>query len=94
VVREGLPGGTRVTRIFHKNLDSQLSSLRIGLCFQINKFSCTPLFLLYRNIMTFDALLTNLRHPSTNWWKVNNNKNLIKFRLLFCLLRPLVVCFG
>jgi len=24
VVREGLPGGTRVTSIFHKSLDSQL----------------------------------------------------------------------
>jgi len=33
VVREGLPGGTRVTSIFYKNLDSQLSSLRIGVCF-------------------------------------------------------------
>jgi len=33
VVHEGLPGGTQVTSIFHKNWDSQLSSLRIGLCF-------------------------------------------------------------
>jgi len=31
---------------------------------------------LYRNIMIFDALLANLRHASTNWWKVNKNKNL------------------
>jgi len=23
--------------------------------------------------MTFDALLANLRHASTNWWKVNKN---------------------
>jgi len=27
--------------------------------------------------MTFDALVANLRHASTNWWKVNKNKNLI-----------------
>ena len=40
-------------------------------------FSCSLLFLLYRNIMTFDALLVNLRHASGNWWKLN--KNLIKF---------------
>jgi len=33
VVREGLPGGTRELPFFNKNLDSQLSSLRIGLCF-------------------------------------------------------------
>jgi len=37
------------------------------------------LFLLFRSIMTFDALLANLRHASTNWWNVNKNKNLIKF---------------
>jgi len=24
--------------------------------------------------MTFDALLANIRHVSTNWWKVNKNK--------------------
>jgi len=30
--------------------------------------------------MTFDALLANLHHASTNWWRVNKNKNLIKFR--------------
>jgi len=35
------------------------------------------LFLLYRNIMTFDALLPNLCHASTNWWKVNKHKNLV-----------------
>jgi len=29
--------------------------------------------------MTFDALLANLRHASTNWWKVNKNQNIIKF---------------
>jgi len=29
--------------------------------------------------MTIDALLANLRHASTNSWKVNKNKNLIKF---------------
>jgi len=29
--------------------------------------------------MTVDALLANLRHVSTNWWKVNKNKNLIEF---------------
>jgi len=32
-VRHSLPGGTRVTSIFHKSLDSQLFSLRFGLCF-------------------------------------------------------------
>ena len=41
------------------------------------------LFLLYRNIMTFDALLTNLRHASTNWWKANKNKNIVKFSWSF-----------
>jgi len=32
--------------------------------------------------MTFDALLANLRHASTNWWNVNKNKislNLVVF---------------
>ena len=29
--------------------------------------------------MTFDALLANLRHASTNWWKVNKYTNFIKF---------------
>jgi len=53
-----------------------LPSLRIGLSFQIIKLSCILPFLLYRNIMTFNALLANLRHASTNWLKVN--KNLIK----------------
>jgi len=33
----------------------------------------------YRNIVIFDALLANLRHASSNSWKVN--KNLIKFSL-------------
>jgi len=28
--------------------------------------------------MTFDALLANLRHASTNWWQVNK-KNHVKF---------------
>jgi len=36
------------------------------------------LFLWYRKIMTFDALLANLRHASTEWWEVIKNKNLIK----------------
>jgi len=36
--------------------------------------------------MTFDALLANLRHASTNWWKVNKNKNLIKFSYDLSLL--------
>jgi len=36
---------------FHKNLDSQLSNLRIGLCFSIKTFSCSLLFLLHRNVM-------------------------------------------
>jgi len=44
------------------------------------------LFLLYRNITTFDALLANLRHASTNWWKVNTNKNIIKFSCGLLLL--------
>jgi len=86
VVREGLPGGKRVTSIFHKNPDSQLCSLRIGLCFKINKFSCSLLFLLYRKIMTFDVLLANLRHASTDWWKVNKKKNLIKYSCGLLLL--------
>jgi len=29
--------------------------------------------------MTFDVLLANLRHASTNCWKVNKSKNLTKF---------------
>jgi len=41
------------------------------------------LFLLYRNIMTFNALLANLRHTSTNWWKVNKHKNIIIFSWSF-----------
>jgi len=32
--------------------------------------------------MTFDALLTNLRHASTNWWKEKKNKNLITFTVV------------
>jgi len=44
------------------------------------------LFLLYRNIMTFDALLPNLRHATTNWWKVNKYKYLIKFTCGLLLL--------
>jgi len=32
------------------------------------------LFLLYRNIISFDALLAHLRHASTNWWKVNKKQ--------------------
>jgi len=38
--------------------------------------------------MTFDVLLANLRHASTNLWTVNKKKNLIKFScglLLFFL---------
>jgi len=34
--------------------------------------------------MTFDALLANLRHASTNWWKVNIN--LTKFSCGLLLL--------
>jgi len=37
----------------------------------------------HRNIMTFDALLANLRHASTNWRKVNKNKNFINLVVLF-----------
>jgi len=33
VEHKGLPGGAQVTSIFHKNLDSQVSSLLIRLCF-------------------------------------------------------------
>jgi len=36
--------------------------------------------------MTYDALLANLHHASTNWWKVNENKNLNKFRYDLSLL--------
>jgi len=36
--------------------------------------------------MTFDALLANLCYASTNWWKVNKNKNLIKFSCGLSLL--------
>jgi len=80
VVREGLPRWYASNfHFFTKKKNSQLSSLRIGLCFWINKFSCSLLFLLYGNIMTFHALLANLHRASTNWWKVNKNKNLIKF---------------
>jgi len=36
-------------------------------------------------MITFDVLLANLRHASTNWCKANKNKNLIKFSCgLFC----------
>jgi len=58
----------------------------MGLSFLINKFYCSFLFLLFRNIMNFDALLANLRHASTNWWKVKKNKNLITFRCDLLLL--------
>jgi len=34
--------------------------------------------------MTIDALLANLRHASTNWWKAN--KNLIEFSCGFSSL--------
>jgi len=34
--------------------------------------------------MTFDALLANLRHTSTNWWKAS--KNLLNFRCDLSLL--------
>jgi len=30
-------------------------------------------------MIAFDVLLANLRHASTNWCKVNKNKNLIEF---------------
>jgi len=33
--------------------------------------------------MTFDALLANLRRASTNCWKVNKNKNLVKLDMVF-----------
>jgi len=36
--------------------------------------------------MTFDELLANSRHASTNWWKVNWNKYLIKFSCGLLLL--------
>jgi len=38
---------------------------------------------LYHNIITFDALLANLRHASTNWRKVNKNKNFIDLVVAF-----------
>jgi len=28
---------------------------------------------MYRNIMIFDALLANLHHASTSWWKANKD---------------------
>jgi len=43
--------------------------------------------------MTFVALLANLRHPSTNWWKVNKNKNLIKYSCDLLLLFYCTLCF-
>jgi len=33
--------------------------------------------------MTFDALLANLRQASTNWRKVNKNKNFINLVVVF-----------
>jgi len=39
--------------------------------------------LLYRNIMPFYALFANLRHASTNWRKVNKNKNFINLVVVF-----------
>jgi len=33
--------------------------------------------------MTFDALLINLRHASTNWWKANKNKNSLNLIVVF-----------
>jgi len=36
--------------------------------------------------MTVDALLANLSHASTNWWKVNKIKNLIEFSCGLLLL--------
>jgi len=30
---------------------------------------------LFRNIVKIDTLLANLRHASTNWWKVKKNKS-------------------
>jgi len=33
--------------------------------------------------MNFNVLLANLLHASTNWWKGNTNKNLIKFNCGF-----------
>jgi len=32
------------------------------------KFSCSLVFVLNRNIVTFDALSENLRHASTIYW--------------------------
>jgi len=41
------------------------------------KFLC--LKLLAGSDPAFDALLANLCHALTNWWKVTKNKSLIKF---------------
>jgi len=41
------------------------------------------LFLLYCNIMTFNALLANLCHASTNRWKVNKNKISLNLVVVF-----------
>jgi len=40
--------------------------------------------------VTFDALVANLRHESTNWWKVNKNVNLIylwSFTVIFMYIK-------
>jgi len=42
--------------------------------------------------MTFDALLANLRHASTNWWKVNKNLKLIKFVVVFYSYFNVLIC--
>jgi len=42
--------------------------------------------------MTFGALLANLRHASTNWWKVNKNKiwsNLVV--VFYCYLMYIII---
>jgi len=41
--------------------------------------------------MTFDALSADLRHASTDWWKVN--KNLIKFSCFFIVILMYSILF-
>jgi len=43
--------------------------------------------------MIFYALLANLRHASTNWWKINKNKNIIKFSCGLLLLIEFILFF-
>jgi len=41
------------------------------------------LLLLFRNIVTLDALLAKLRHASTNWWKLKKTKISLNLVVVF-----------